>query len=240
MNATTAIVFPSAPPQLPTSPTPNYTLSTSTAGATLTGKTTKNNQLAANAANVRLVGGPGSDTFIVHSSTDVVVGNGGVDTVDSYVSYTLPAGIDNLYLQASGNATAIGNSGNNIIKGNAGSDTLATGGGSDILIAGTGADTYVVAKQANTTTWIEGFKTSGAAIDKLDLTAYGFTSFAAVQAAMTQSGSNVALNLGNGELLLLQNKQVSSISASNIIGLPAASPAPPPPPPPPPPPVVSP
>src|SRR5690349_835634 len=76
VSSTTGIVFPSAPPNLPTSPTPNYTLSTSTAGATLTGKSTKNNQMTANAANVRLVGGHGGDTFIVHSSTDVVVGNG--------------------------------------------------------------------------------------------------------------------------------------------------------------------
>src|SRR5215475_12562978 len=65
VSSTTGIVFPSAPPNLPVSSTPNYTLSTSTAGATLTGRRTKNNLLTANAPNVTLVGGPGSDTFVI-------------------------------------------------------------------------------------------------------------------------------------------------------------------------------
>src|SRR5690348_10467599 len=149
-SGSTGISFPSSPPSLPVSPAPDYTLSTSVAGSTLVGKSTKRNQLTANAANVTLVGGPGGDTFIVTASSDVVVGKGGVDTVDSSVSYTLPAGIDNLYLLGSANATATGNSGNNIIVGNGGTDVLISGGGSDILRAGTGSDTFVVTKQANT------------------------------------------------------------------------------------------
>src|SRR5262249_13976283 len=228
--------IPSSPPNLPVSPTPNYSLSTSTPGATLVGKATKRNQLAANAANVTLVGGPVGDTFMVTDTSDVVIGNGGVDTVKSSVSYTLPTGIDNLYLTGSANVTGTGNSGSNIIIGNAGTDVIVSGGGNDILRAGTGSDTFVVTKQANTTTWIEGFKTSGTSTDKIDLSAYGFASFAPVPAAMVQSGSNVAINLGGGELLMLQNQLVGHISASNIVGLPASPPPPPPPPPPSPPP----
>ena len=233
------VTFPSLPPSLPTSQSPNYAASTSVAGSTLSGKSGKRNQLTANAANVTLVGSSGSDTFVVTNPSDVVIGNGGVDTVLSSVSYTLPAGIDNLTLQGSAGATVTGNSGSNIVVGNAGADVIAGGGGNDILIAGTGADTFVVAKQANATTWIEGFKTSGSVIDKIDLTGFGFASFAAVQSAMTQSGRNVGINLGNGEILMLQGKQVATLSASNFAGLPSASSPPPPPavsPPPPPPP----
>src|SRR5690349_21292797 len=242
VRSTAGIVFPSAPPNLPVTPTPSYTRSISTPGATLTGKYGQRDQLTANAANDTLVGGVYSDTFIVHYSNDVVVGNGGVDMVESFVSYTLPGGIDNLTLEGSASATATGNSGNNIIVGNAGTDVLVSGGGNDILRAGTGSDTFVVTKQAKSTTWIEGFKTSGTVTDKIDLSAYGFASFAAVQAAMTQSGSNVGLNLGNGELLMLQGKHVSDITAADIVGLPASPPPPPPPPispPPPPPPPAS-
>ncbi|HXP72968.1 MAG TPA: family 16 glycosylhydrolase [Stellaceae bacterium] len=229
-GSTGNVSFPNSPPNLPTTSGPNYSLSTNVGGSTLVGKPGKKNQLTATAANVTLVGGPGSDTFIVHDPSDVVIGNGGVDTVETSGSgYTLPAGIDNLILLGSAIATATGNSGNNIIVANAGTDVIAGGVGNDILKAGTGADTFVVAKQANATTWIEGFKTSGAVTDKIDLTAYGFQSFAAVQAAMTQSGSNVAINLGGGELLMLQGKQLSSITATNLIGLPASPPPPPPP-----------
>src|SRR5689334_2289929 len=203
----TGTTYPSAPPVLPVSGAPNNWLSTGTAGSTLTGSPTKNNALSADAGNVTLVGGPLDDTFVAYDPWTKVVGNGGTDTVETWGSgYTLPAGIANLYLEGSSKATATGNAGNNIIVGNAGTDVIAGGGGNDILKAGTGADTFVVAQQANTTTWIEGFKTSGTITDKIDLTGFGFQSFAAVQAAMVQSGSNVAIDLGNGALLMLQNQ----------------------------------
>ena len=174
-----------------------------------------NNQLAAQTSGDMLVGGWGDDTFIAYDPNTVVQGGGGTDTVETWGSgYTLPGGIANLTLEGGGNAFATGNSGNNIITGNAGADTLTTGGGNDILVAGTGADTFIATVQANSTTWIEGFKTAS---DRVDLSAYGFSSFAAVQSAMTQSGSNVALNLGNGQLLMLQGQQVASISAGNVI-----------------------
>jgi Ca2+-binding RTX toxin-like protein len=210
--------FPSSPPSLPVSKTPNYFATTSTPGSTLTGKPLKYNQLTSKAANVTLVGSSLSDIFILHDPSDVVVWNGGVDTVEIAGSYTLPKGIDNLTLLGSANATATGNSGNNIITGNSGTDTLVTGGGNDILKGGTGPDTFVVTPQANTTTWIENFKTAS---DKIDLTGYGFLSFAAVKAAMVQSGTNVALNLGNGELVMIQGKQLASFTASNFRACPS-------------------
>ena len=229
----TGTTYPSAPPTLPVSGAPNNWLSTSTAGSTLTGNPTKNNQMSAHAGGVTLVGGPLDDIFIAYDRWTKVVDNGGTDTVETWGSgYTLPAGIENLYLEGTNNAFATGNAGNNIIIGNAGTDVIAGGGGNDILEAGTGADTFVVARQASATTWIEGFKASGTATDKIDLTGYGFQSFTAVQGAMVQSGSNVAINLGSGQLLMLQNQTVSNITAANIIGLapasPTAAPTPPP------------
>ena len=210
-----ATSFPTSPPALPVSQAPNNWLSTYTQGATLTGDPTKINQLSANATGVTLVGGPGDDTFIAYDPWTTVVGNGGVDTVLTWGSgYTLPTGVANLTLEGSGNAFATGNSGNNIITGNGGTDTLTTGGGNDILIAGTGVETFVPTQQANATTWIEGFNPS---LDKIDLSAYGFSSFSALQAAMTQSGSNVGITLGNGQLLMLQNQSVSNVTASNVI-----------------------
>jgi Ca2+-binding RTX toxin-like protein len=162
VSTSAGISLPTSPPNLPVTSAPNYTLATSVGGSTLIGKSGKRNQLTADAANVTLVGGSGSDTFIVHDPSDVVIGNGGVDTIEAAgIRFTLPAGIDNLYLLGSTNATATGNSGNNIIVGNAGNDVIVSGGRNDILKAGTGSDTFVVTRRANTTTWIEGFKASG-------------------------------------------------------------------------------
>ena len=206
--------IPTSPPALPVSQPSNNWLAIATPG-TLTGDPGMNNQLAAQTIGDTLVGGPGDDTFFTYDPYTVVQGGGGTDTVATWGSgYTLPDGIANLTLVSTANAFATGNSGNNIITGNAGTDTLTTGGGNDILVAGTGADTFIATKQANSTTWIEGFKP---AADQVDLSAYGFSSFAAVQSAMTQSGSNVALDLGNGQLLMLQGQQVANISAGNVI-----------------------
>ena len=60
-------------PTMPLSAPPNNWLTSSTAGATLTGDPTKRNQLAANASRITLVGGPLDDTYIVYDPTDKVV-----------------------------------------------------------------------------------------------------------------------------------------------------------------------
>jgi Ca2+-binding RTX toxin-like protein len=79
---------------------------------------------------------------------------GGTDLVQSWASYTLPEGVENLSMidiQVVG-LTGIGNSGNNYISslygddtllGMGGDDTLAGGGGDDTLTGGTGADRFV-------------------------------------------------------------------------------------------------
>jgi beta-glucanase (GH16 family) len=196
---------------------PNNWISTWTPGVTLAGDPTKNNQLSANASRDTLIGGPGNDTFIAYAPDTKIVPNGGVDTVETWgTGYTLPNGVANLTLEGSANSYAFGNSGNNIITGNAGTDTLTTGGGNDILIAGTGGDTDVITKQANTTTWIEGFKTTGATTDTLDLSQFGFTSFAQAQAAMAQAGSNVEFSVGGGQIVMLQNQQLANLNATNV------------------------
>src|SRR5689334_5481873 len=106
-------------PVLPRSATPNNWLSTSTAGATLTGYISRNNSLTASASRVTLVGGPLDDTFSVMNTTDIVVesANGGIDTVVTYgPGFTLPANVENMVLKGTTKATATGNAGNNLIQ----------------------------------------------------------------------------------------------------------------------------
>src|SRR6266702_3731125 len=75
--------------------------------------------------------------------------NEGIDNVQSTVTYTLSANVEQLTLldatpiNGTGNAlanTITGNSANNIILGGAGNDTLTGGAGDDTLDGGTGAD----------------------------------------------------------------------------------------------------
>jgi len=102
-----------------------------------------------------LVGGNGNDSYFVDVATDIVteVANGGVDTVNSSVTWTLGSDLENLTLIGSGAISATGNTWSNVLTGNGanntltggvGNDTLDGGLGNDTLLGGTGNDTYVV------------------------------------------------------------------------------------------------
>ncbi len=96
-------------------------------------------------------GGFGGDVYVVDSIFDSASEvAGGVDRVDSSVTHTLSANLENLTLtgassiDGSGNFRANvinGNTGNNDLFGFAGNDTMNGGAGADLLDGGTGGDT---------------------------------------------------------------------------------------------------
>ncbi len=119
------------------------------------------------AVNARIVGGvqnamvgtSGNDNFIVDNALDTITeaANQGIDTVQSSVSYTLGANLENITLTGVLNASATGNLLDNVIIGNANNNTLdGGGGGNDALIGGTGDDTYVVHGYAEIVTELPG------------------------------------------------------------------------------------
>jgi Ca2+-binding RTX toxin-like protein len=132
-----------APSTLPVSGDPAHSFSGAQNVATLHG-TSGNDQLDSLDVSHKLVGGAGDDTYIVHSSADIVSEKAGqgIDTVHDFAqTYTLPANVENLVLEGNINHTATGNGLNNIITASAaGNDTIAGGGGNDIINAGQGAD----------------------------------------------------------------------------------------------------
>jgi Ca2+-binding RTX toxin-like protein len=112
-----------------------------------------NDTLDGGTGNDTLKGGRGDDTYIVNASGDVVIENAneGTDTVQSSVTYTLGANVENLTLTGTAaingtgnslNNTIAGNTGNNILNGGAGNDVLIGGAGNDTLDGGTGNDTF--------------------------------------------------------------------------------------------------
>ena len=92
----------------------------------------------------RLVGAGGNDLYIVDNASDVVQesANAGIDTVQSGVSYTLGANLENLTLTGSA-SKGVGNDLNNTITGNDVANRLEGGKGADTLIGGAGADTMI-------------------------------------------------------------------------------------------------
>ena len=140
-----------------------------------------NDLLKGDIGNDRLYGGSGSDTmeggvgddvYVVDAAGDVITeaANAGTDRVESGVTITLAANVENLVLTGTsvihgtgnvlansltgnvgGNSLAggdeadmlFGDAGNDVLLGGVGDDTLSSGTGNDTLTGGTGADPFV-------------------------------------------------------------------------------------------------
>jgi Ca2+-binding RTX toxin-like protein len=140
----------------------SYTLGENVENLTLTGTTaingtgnSLNNLITGNSAANILSGGLGNDTYVVGNIGDVVneLLSEGTDLIQSSVTYTLSANVENLTLTGAAAINGTGNESDNILTGNSavntltggvGSDTLNGGVGADKLLGGLGNDTYVV------------------------------------------------------------------------------------------------
>ncbi|WP_020484135.1 beta strand repeat-containing protein [Methylomonas sp. MK1] len=114
-----------------------------------------NDRLDGKAGADKMLGGLGDDTYVVDVSTDVITENTneGSDTVETSITYTLGANVENLLLTGTTAINGTGNTLNNVLTGNsavntltggAGNDRLDGKGGADKMLGGTGDDTFVV------------------------------------------------------------------------------------------------
>jgi Ca2+-binding RTX toxin-like protein len=122
-----------------------------------------NDTLNGGTGNDTLVGGAGNDTYVVDATGDIVTEalNEGTDLVQSSVTHTLTANVENLTLtgttaiNGTGNALnniLTGNSANNTLTGGDGNDTLDGGAGKDTMVGGLGDDVYVVSVSTDVVT----------------------------------------------------------------------------------------
>ncbi|MCS6291179.1 MAG: hypothetical protein H8K10_19725 [Nitrospira sp.] len=140
-----------------------YTLVANVENLTLTGSGAINgtgngldNVLTGNNAANRLTGGAGNDTYVIGTGDSIVESvNAGIDTVQSAVTWSLGANVENLALvgfaavNGTGNTLAnvlTGNAGNNALVGGDGNDAIAGGQGNDVLNGGTGNDVFQFAR----------------------------------------------------------------------------------------------
>ncbi|MGJ0486227.1 MAG: calcium-binding protein [Methylomicrobium sp.] len=93
-----------------------------------------------------MAGNAGDDTYIVDNASDAVTENAdeGLDTVQSTITYTLGANVENLTLTGGAAINGTGNELDNVIAGNAAANVLNGGLGADSMSGGAGNDTYVV------------------------------------------------------------------------------------------------
>jgi Ca2+-binding RTX toxin-like protein len=158
-----------------------------------------------------VVGGSANDTIVGSNIGGTLNGMAGNDSIT--------AGAGNDYSDAGdGNDTVFGGAGTDSLIGGAGNDKLDGGTGNDTLTGGAGADLFVFGAQANTADIITDFSTSTAG-EKIDLTAFGYTSFSQIKALMTQVGADVQIGLPSSETITLKNVTLASLTFSHFVGV---------------------
>ncbi|MDB5418193.1 MAG: alkaline metalloproteinase, partial [Phenylobacterium sp.] len=139
-----------------------------------------------------LVGGQGNDLITSHHSDDILYGNLGNDTLQG----------------GDGNEIIRGGQGDDVLNGGAGNDWLSGDRGNDTITGGAGADTF--------------HTSSGAGIDKV--TDFNSAEGDRVQLdphtvyTVSQVGSDTVIDMGNGDQMILQNVQMSSLPNGWIFG----------------------
>jgi Ca2+-binding RTX toxin-like protein len=181
-------------------------------------------------------GGPGNDTYVVDSRSDVVVERAGqgADSVLSPVSFTLPVNVETLVLTGTAPIDGTGNAGANTLRGNAaanrlfgadgndridglaGDDLLRGGAGNDVLDGGVGADrmeggtgddTYLVDNRADRVV-----EAVGAGSDRVVSTVSHV--LAANVEALVLAGASPINGAGNG----LDNRITGNAAANTLNG----------------------
>ena len=141
-------------------------------------------------------GGIGDDTYLVDNVDQHVIENvrEGIDTIESYVSYTLPDNVENLTLLSPG-WTGNGNALANRMIGSSGEDVLAGNGGKDWLFGGAGDDVFVFEpdQARDIVADFHGTATGGSEHDMLRFVGYGDDAY------LTNVGDEWTVNYSGGQ-----------------------------------------
>lgn len=154
-----------------------------------------NNDLRSLIENAK--GGSGNDTIVGNQGKNVLMGNAGNDTLRG------AAGADKLY----------GGSGADKLFGGAGKDWLDGGTGNDMLTGGKGPDVFVFKKGYGRDT-ITDFQNN---LDDIDLRSYKFSSVKQVLDKAHQVGSDVHIELGGSDLLILKKFNLDHLDKADFL-----------------------
>ena len=116
-----------------------------------------------------------------------------------------------------GNDALDGTSTNDVIFAGTGNDTIDGGGGTDRLSGGAGADTFTLRNLDGTTTLIDFDGVEG---DRLDISDFGLTDFAAFEALLTTEGPgghDTRITFDADTVVILENITPDDLVASHVM-----------------------
>jgi hypothetical protein len=99
------------------------------------------------------------------------------------------------------------------IRGGAGNDTLDGGVGQDILWGEAGADTFLIRKG----TGIDIIADFTPGTDRLDVGDYGIKTTSELTSRMTQVGTDISVDLGGGDSLILMGVKITSLGLTDLL-----------------------
>ncbi|PRD43786.1 1,3-1,4-beta-glycanase [Phyllobacterium phragmitis] len=198
--------------ELSYSGTPIHHFSATDSGPELYGTAENDALWGDSSVYVTMLGGEGDDIYHLYSSRNKAfeAAGEGVDTIDTWMSYRLPDNFENLIVTGS-DRYAFGNDGHNIITGGSGRQTIDGGAGDDVLIGGADNDVFALT-EGDGSDLILDFEAG----DTARLTGYGFTSFAEIQARMSQTGDDVRVDMGDGESLVFAGTTIAELDSSQF------------------------
>ncbi len=155
-----------------------------------------------------LYGGAGNDDLFGGAGNDSIFGEAGDDKLYG------DAGDDRLF-GGNGNDTLDGGLGNDTLDGGLGNDTLDGGLGNDLLRGGAGNDVFVFAR-GNGRDTIGDFAGGPGTGDMIDLTGWGYTSFAQLKSAMTMSGADCVITFDAETSLTLKGIHMNGLHSDDF------------------------
>jgi Ca2+-binding RTX toxin-like protein len=172
-------------------------------------------------------GGAGNDAYVVDRADELVIGydgdsdtlivgdqvtenaDQGVDTVTSWIDYTLTANVENLSLLGVTAGYAGGNDLNNVLVGNSANNTLDGAAGADSLTGGLGNDVYWVDNVGDIVT-----EAQNEGIDKV-YSAVDYTLAAALE-NLTLTGGTAIYGTGNALDNVLAGNSLGNVLAGGL------------------------
>ena len=167
-----------------------------------------------------MFGEDGNDFLSGDAGDDIMFGDNGNDTIIGGLGNDALSGGDNddqLFGEA-GDDLLSGGAGIDEIIGGAGNDIASGGAGDDTLVGGRGNDLFIFEDLGGHDT-VSDFTARRSGSDTIDISAFGFSSWADVLAVATyeRSAGGTTLQLDADDSVLLMGVQLKDLDSANFI-----------------------